>query len=53
VGLTGGLVPILPWFIGPNPPPLLGKLAAKSLMIARLKAACGQVFTERNLMIDA
>ena len=53
VVLTGGLMPTLPRFLGPNPPPLPGKLAAKSLIIARLKAACGQVFTEQGLMIDA
>ena len=53
VVLTGGIGPVLPSFLGPTKSQPTGKIIAKSLVIARLKAACGQVFNERDLMIDA
>lgn len=53
VVLTPGFAPVLPWFLDPTHAQAPGIITAKSLMLARLKAACGQVFTERDLMIDA
>lgn len=53
VVLTPGFAPVLPWFLDPTHAQTPGKITAKSLMLARLKAACGQVFNERDLMIDA
>ena len=53
VVLTGGLAPVLPGFRDPPNAQPPGTITAKSLMIARLKAACGQVFNEQGLMIDA
>ncbi len=53
VVLTGGLAPVLPGFRDPPHAQPPGTITAKSLMIARLKAACGQVFNEQGLMIDA
>ena len=53
VVLTDGLAPALPAFRDPSDAQPPGTITAKSLIIARLKAACGQVFTERGLMIDA
>jgi hypothetical protein len=53
VVLTPGFAPVLPWFLDPTHAQAPGIITAKSLMLARLKAACGQVFNERDLMIDA
>ena len=53
VVLTGGFAPVLPSFLDPSHAQPTGKITAKSLMLVRLKAACGQVFTEHDLMIDA
>ncbi len=53
VVLTDGLAPVLPAFRDRSDAQPPSTITAKSLIIARLKAACGQVFNERDLMIDA
>lgn len=53
VVLTGGAGPVLPSFAGPTNSQPPGLVTAKSLMTARLKAACGRDLSERDLMIDA